>query len=79
MAIRKQTRDLSYFTDGNVPPAFWAPPDGVNLQPDQVRQFEDAFNADLAGIDRARNQIKFMPWNGKVQETAAIQLRARAG
>jgi hypothetical protein len=68
MAIRKQTIDLSYFTDGNVPPAFWAPPDGVNLQPDQVRQFEDAFNADIAGIDRARNQIKFIPWNGKVQE-----------
>lgn len=69
MAIRKQTRDLAHFTDGNIPPGFMAPPDGVNLQPEQVRQFEDAFNADLAGIDRATNQIKFMPWNGKYQET----------
>ena len=68
MAIRKQTLDLTYFTDGNTPPGFMSPPDGVTMQPEQVRQFEDAFNADLAGIDRARNQIKFMPWAGKYQE-----------
>lgn len=69
MALRKQTRDLSHFTDGNIPPGFWSPPDGVSMNPEQARQFEDAFNADLAGIDRAANQIKMMAWAGKYQET----------
>lgn len=69
MAIRKQTRDLAHWTDGNVPPGFMSPPDGVSMNPEQARQFEDAFNADLAGLDRAMNQIKFMPWNGKYTET----------
>jgi len=68
-AIRKQTMDLAHFTDGNVPAGFMAPPEGVNMQPEQVRQFEDAFNADLAGDDRARNRIKFMPWDGRYQES----------
>jgi 2'-5' RNA ligase len=70
MAIRKQTMDLSHFTDGNIPAGFWSPPEGVPMQPEQVRQFEDAFNADLAGLDRERNRIKFMPWDGKYTPTA---------
>jgi 2'-5' RNA ligase len=73
MAIRKQTLDLGHFTDGNVPPGLWAPPEGVTMQPEQVRQFEDAFNADLAGDDRQRNRIKMMPYDGKYTELRPFQ------
>lgn len=69
MAIRKETMDLGYFTDGNDPRGFMSPAGDMKFaNPEQVRQFEDAYNADLQGVTRARNQIKFMPWDGKFQE-----------
>lgn len=61
-ALRKQTQDLAHFTDGNIPAMLAAPPDGL-LDPQQLREFEELFNADLAGVDRARAKIKFMPFN----------------
>lgn len=65
-ALRKQTFDLAHFTDGNIPAALAAPPDGL-LNPEQVAQFEEWFNASLAGDDRARTRIKFLPWAAKLQ------------
>lgn len=67
-AIRKQALDLAYFTDGNVPAGFMAPPDGL-LDPQQVQQFEEWFNADLQGNDRTRARVKFLPWKAQFQET----------
>lgn len=69
MALRKQTQDLAHFTDGNIPPMLISPPDGL-MQPEQVRKFEDYFNADLAGEDRARARAKFLPWRADVKELA---------
>lgn len=61
-ALRKQTQDLAHFTDGNIPAMLASPPDGL-MDPQQLREFEELFNADLAGVDRARAKIKFMPFN----------------
>ncbi len=65
-ALRKQTFDLAHFTDGNIPAALAAPPDGL-LNPEQVAQFEEWFNATLVGDDAARRRIKFLPWAAKLQ------------
>lgn len=65
-ALRKQTMDLSRFTDGNVPYGLLSPPEGL-MQPEQVAAFEEWFNAALAGNDQARSRIKLMPWAGKYQ------------
>jgi len=61
-ALRKQSMDLAHFTDGNVPAMLASPPEGI-MDPQQLREFEELFNADLAGVDRARAKIKFIPFN----------------
>lgn len=66
-ALRKQTLDLAHFTDGNIPDMIAAPPEGL-LDPNQLREFEEVFNADLAGNDRARAKIKFIPFNMNLRE-----------
>jgi len=59
-ALRKQTFDLSYFTEGNIPDMIVSPPSDVS--PDQVSAFEDNFNATLQGNDANRRRIHFWPW-----------------
>ena len=66
-ALRKQSLDLAHFTDGNVPNMLASPPEGL-LDPQQVREFEEMFNSDLAGNDRARARIKFIPFNMNLRE-----------
>ncbi len=66
-ALRKQAFDLARFTDGNIPAALAAPPDGL-LNPEQVAQFEEWFNTTLQGDDRARVRIKFLPWAAKIEK-----------
>lgn len=61
-ALRKQTFDLRWFTDGNIPDMIATPPDG-SLNPEQVQQFETWFNAVLTGDDAARRKVRFVPWN----------------
>ena len=61
-ALRKQTFDMSHFTEGNIPEMIATPPKEVMLNPDQVRDFELAFNALLDGNDAERNKVKFIPW-----------------
>ena len=60
-ALRKQTSDLSWFTDGNIPEGIATAPD-MMANPEQVRQFENDFNAVLAGDDAARRKLRFIPW-----------------
>lgn len=62
MALRKQSFDLSYFTDGNIPEMLLSPPEGM-MNVDQVEEFEQWFNDVLAGNDSARRRAKFLAWN----------------
>lgn len=62
-ALRKQTFDLAHFTDSNIPAGLLNPPEGL-MQPEQVRQFEEWWNAKLQGDDLARQRIVFLPWKG---------------
>ncbi len=68
-ALRKQSFDLRYFTDGNIPDVWIQPVDDKqNLSPAQVSAFEEAFNALLEGNDAARRKAKFLPWRSDVKE-----------
>lgn len=66
-ALRKQTHDLAYFTDGNIPDMLISPPEGT-LNPDQVRNFEEWFNSVLVGDDQARRKARFLAWAANVKE-----------
>jgi len=65
-AIRKQSYDLAYFSEGNIPDMFATPPE--NMDPGQVAEFERAFNALLAGNDQVRRRIHFLPWKADLKE-----------
>jgi 2'-5' RNA ligase len=60
-ALRKQTFDLAWFTDGNIPEMVATPPEG-SLDPKQTEEFETWFNAVLEGQDKARRKVRFIPW-----------------
>jgi SPP1 gp7 family putative phage head morphogenesis protein len=66
-ALRKQSFDLSYFTEGNTPEAFLIPKGGI-MTPDQVREFETYFNALLQGDVAARRRMKFLPFEADYRE-----------
>jgi len=65
--LRKISQDLAHFTDGNIPPMIANPPDAT-LDPKQLQQFEEWFNAVLAGNDAARSRIRFVPWPLNLKE-----------
>ena len=71
-ALRKQNQDMLAYTDGNIPFGIASPPVDT-MNPEQLRQFEEAFNADLAGVDRARARIKFLPWKMDYQAFQAFK------
>lgn len=58
-AIRKQVSDLSHYTEGNIPEALAPMPDGTTIE--QALQFNDDFNALLAGDPRMRARLHWMP------------------
>lgn len=65
-ALRKQTFDMNYFTEGNIPEAFAMPPE--QMQPEQLKKFEEAFNALLDGNQQQRAKLHFLPWDMKIHE-----------
>jgi hypothetical protein len=56
--LRRQMFNLSYYTDGNVPEGFGTVPEGWT--PDQIRQFQEWFDALLSGNDPERRKIRFV-------------------
>ena len=71
-ALRKQNFDLRRFTDGATPAGLLTN-DAANItwSPDQVRKFEQEFNAILAGNDALRNRVKVLVPGWKFQQTQA--------
>ena len=62
-ALRKQNKDLSYFTDGNVPVGFLAPPDDgtTDWTPEQLLMYQTMWDGMLAGNDAIKARIKAIP------------------
>ncbi|HUN44996.1 MAG TPA: phage portal protein, partial [Stellaceae bacterium] len=57
--LRRQVAQLQYYTEGNVPEAMIGVPE--SWSPDQIRQFQDYWDALLEGNTAARRHAKFVP------------------
>lgn len=62
-ALRKQNKDLAFFTDGNVPVGFLAPPDDgtTDWTPEQLLMYQTMWDGMLAGNDAIKARIKAIP------------------
>lgn len=58
-ALRKEQKDLSHFTEGNVPAGMMEVPDASTWTPDQIDAYEQAWNALIAGSQQQQSRIKF--------------------
>ena len=65
IALRRQVSQLNYFTEGNTPEALIGVPDAWG--PDQIRQFQDYWDALLQGNLGARRHTCFVPGGLKYQ------------
>lgn len=72
-ALRKQTFDMGWFTDGNIPDMIATPPESMEGMTDQIQEFETWFNATVAGNDQARRRVRFVPWNMNFQTLKEFQ------
>lgn len=59
-ALRKKKKDLSYFTEGNIPQSFMEVPESLQWTPDQIDSYEQSWNALLAGNVQQQVRVKFM-------------------
>lgn len=57
--LRFQQYFLQRFTDGNIPHGFAQSPEGWS--PDQIREFQDAWDAFMLGDQTAKQQMKWVP------------------
>lgn len=59
IALRRQVWQLQSFTEGNIPEALIGTP--MTWTPDQIRQFQDWFDAQLQGNTGERRRARFVP------------------
>lgn len=59
IGLRRQAYQLQYYTEGSVPDALIAVPEG--WQPDQIAQYEEMWNATMQGNTAERRHAKFVP------------------
>jgi hypothetical protein len=59
LALRRQLHYLAYYTDGNIPEAFWKCP--ASWEPVHVEKMQDDFEKLLEGESGARRRLRFMP------------------
>jgi hypothetical protein len=65
IGLRRQIMQLQHFTDGNVPPGLLNAPDGWNAE--QIRQFQEWFDAILSGNTAERTKLIWGPAGAKYQ------------
>jgi 2'-5' RNA ligase len=58
-ALRKEKKDLAYFTEGNQPFALMEVPEASNWTPDQIEEFEHMWNSLIAGNEQQQVRVKF--------------------
>ena len=72
IALRRQLRQLQYYTDGNLPDALIFTPE--NWTPKQIEQMQAAFDA-LNSSTAQRRRAKFIPGANGVHQTAPEVLK----
>ncbi len=73
IALRRDTMTLDYYRSGSTPDAFATLPKEWTM--DQIRQFQDYFDALMAGNLGRRRMLKFMPSDFRLQETRQPPLK----
>ena len=73
IAIRRQISQLQYYTEGNVPEAIAGLP--ANWSPDQVKQFQQHWDALNEGNTAQRRHMKFIAGDVKLQFTKDPMLK----
>lgn len=58
-ALRKQQKDLSRWTEGNIPAGLMEVPDTSSWTPDQIDTFEQIWNGLIAGNAQQQVRVKF--------------------
>lgn len=58
-ALRKKKRDLSMFTEGNLPAGLMEVPEGSGWTPDIIDAYEQSWNALIAGNPQQQVRVKF--------------------
>ena len=71
-ALKLQTYNLSYLSEGNVPEGFIELPREVASSRDQLKEWQDAWDAMLAGDPRYQRKLKFLPEGMKYHPTKQI-------
>lgn len=64
--LRRQQWIRSEFTDGTTPKSFMELPADIQMTPDQIRQYENIYNDDLAGQTEQRNRLRILVPGGKL-------------
>ena len=67
IALRREQATLDYYNTGSIPDSFATLPKDWTI--DQVRQFQDYFDALMSGNLARRRMVKFMPAEFKLTET----------
>jgi hypothetical protein len=73
IAIRRQASQLAYFTEGNTPEALIGVPE--SWTPEQIRQFQEYWDALLEGNLEARRHSRFVPGGLRYQPTREPPLK----
>ena len=73
IALRRDQATLDYYRAGSTPDAFATLPKDWTV--DQIRQFQDYFDALMSGNPARRRMIKFMPAEFKLTETRQPPLK----
>jgi len=67
IALRREQATLDYYNTGSIPDSFATLPKDWTV--DQIRQFQDYFDALMSGNLARRRMVKFMPAEFKLTET----------
>jgi hypothetical protein len=73
IALRRDVSTLEYYNTGSVPDAFGTLP--KEWSPDQIKQFQDYFDAMMSGNLADRRKLKFMPDAFKLTEARSPPLK----
>ena len=73
VALRREQATLDYYNTGSVPDSFATLPKEWTV--DQIRQFQDYFDALMSGNLARRRMVKFMPADFKLTETRQPPLK----
>jgi hypothetical protein len=73
IALRRDMATLDYYRSGSIPDSFATLPKEWTV--DQIRQFQDYFDALMSGNSARRRMVKFMPADFKLTETRQPPLK----